>query len=105
MTQMDMEEHPYFVTTKVNGRVIENRVPLEDPFVRTTTTTEFSRWDLVKLLFSRKPMIVQEVELDGTQECIKRVMNLKYGLWPYSTETAEDIIASSDKYVGGEANG
>ena len=75
----------YYVTTELNGRVLDWRKRIDDPFVSTTVTV---RWrDLLKALFRRQLKVT--IRVDGDKDVVEDVLELDDNyLGPNSTRRA-----------------
>jgi predicted membrane GTPase involved in stress response len=79
----------FTITTKVNGEIVGVQ-PIHDPFVRntTTTTTVFSRWDALKMVFTKKPFTATvTVCVDGSPGAQRAIMTLDPESLMRETET------------------
>jgi hypothetical protein len=65
---------PYSLSTWVNGRAVDVRRPMADPFHHTTLTTTFGWRDRLRILLGRQ--VVVTVVVDGKPEVVEGVLEL-----------------------------
>lgn len=64
----------YYLTTAVQGKTVDWRKPMADPFVTGRLTTRFGWRDRLRILMGRP--IVVEVSIDGSPETVEAVLEL-----------------------------
>jgi hypothetical protein len=68
------DDLPYYLSIRVNGKAVDCRRPMPDPFHNTTLTTRFGWRDRLRILMGRPVTVC--VSVDATPEVVEGVLEL-----------------------------